>query len=186
MGTPKQLLNWGHGTLLDSAVANALQLNSNHVYVVLGANYDLIAKTIKQPDSVTVLKNNDWQNGLGSSIACAVHYLLKSKSQVEGLLIMLADQPLIDVDFLKKLIDNFKINENLIVATSYEDKNQGVPVIFDASYFNQLSTLHDDFGAKSVLNANKSHIKTLTPRVKNVDLDSKEDYEALFKANFDT
>lgn len=186
MGTPKQLLNWGHGTLLDCAIINALQLKSSHVYVVLGANYDLIAKTIKQHNSVTVLKNNDWQNGLGSSIACAVGYLQKSKSQEEGLLIMLADQPLIDVDFLMDLMHNFKSHENLIVATSYDDKNIGVPVIFDASYFNLLSTLHDDFGAKFILNENKSYIKTLTPPVKNVDLDSKQDYETLFKANFNT
>lgn len=184
MGTPKQMLKWGNSTLLNHAITTALQLNSTGVYVVLGANYDKIKKTIEN-NHVTILKNKDWQKGLGNSIGTAANHLLKTESKAEGVLVMLADQPLIDSAFLKSLISNFRVNKNLIIATSYEDKKYGVPVVFDRSYFKILSKLDDDFGAKSILHANESYIKTLIPPVKNVDLDSMQDYEALYKANFD-
>jgi len=184
MGKPKQLLKWGSGSLLDHAIATALQVNAIDIYVILGAQHNTIKSTIDHNQSIKILKNNNWHKGLGNSIACAAKHLLESKSKVDGLLFMLADQPLMDSDFLNSLIGDFRANENLIIATSYGVKKQGVPVVFDKSYLEALSNLDDDFGAKSILQANESYIKTLIPPVKNVDLDSQHDYETLYKANF--
>tara|TARA_R110002049_G_C9178388_1_gene563394 strand:+ start:25649 stop:26266 length:618 start_codon:yes stop_codon:yes gene_type:complete len=184
MGTPKQLLKWGENTLLEHAILVALQLNSQEIIVVLGANYELIKKTIKQYP-ITILNNKDWEKGLGTSIAFATQYLMKSKHKIDGVLIALADQPLMDVHFLENLIDKFELNKNKIIATFYEDKTYGVPVIFGASYFDELSKLSNDKGAKQLLKTHKKHVKGFVPKNKNVDLDSKEDYEQLYKATFD-
>lgn len=183
MGSPKQLLNWGDDSLIRHAIHTALELQYTEVIVVLGANYDLIETKIKDLP-ITILKNEYWNLGLGKSIACAADYVLKSKPKTQGLLITLADQPLIDSSFLNTIIQGFLPRENQIIATSYNDDKKGVPVLFDAIYFKKLSELSHDNGAKELLKAHESLVKTLKPPVKNVDLDSKEDYENLLKANF--
>lgn len=183
MGSPKQLLKWGDDSLLNHAIKTAIDSKGSEVIVVLGANHELIQKEIKN-HAVTILKNTDWKHGLGKSIACAVKYILDAKPITEAVLITLADQPLIDSDYLNDIIQNFTPKENQIIATAYDLGKNGVPVLFDKTYFEALSKLSNDYGAKQLLEAYESLVKTLKPPLKNVDLDSKEDYEKLHNANF--
>jgi molybdenum cofactor cytidylyltransferase len=183
MQTPKQLLIWGEDTLITHTIKTALRVKNSEVIVVLGANYELIEKEIKLYP-ITILKNKDWQLGLGKSIACAANYILNSNSKVDSMLITLADQPLIDAKFLDRLITAFQKNKEGIVATSYEKGVNGVPAIFDKKYFEELLILNDDKGAKHLLKKYKSSVKTLIPELENVDLDIKADYEMLYKKKF--
>lgn len=183
MGTPKQLLNWGDNTLLSHAVKSALATSASDVYVVLGANFNSIEKEIKK-FPIAVLKNEEWQLGLGKSIAFASDHMLKFKPETEGMLIVLADQPLIDTNYLNKMMDDFVVDEQQIIATAYNEKKKGVPVLFDRVYFDELTKLRNDKGAQELLKNHEFFVKTLKPPVKNVDLDSKEDYETLHKDHF--
>ena len=183
MGSPKQLLKWGEDSLLNHAINTALNTSACEVIVVLGANHELIEKEIEYT-SITILENENWNLGLGKSIGCAVNYVLKSKTKTQGVLITLADQPLIDSSFLNTIIQDFSPKEYQIIATAYDDNKNGVPVLFDKIYFEALSILSDDFGAKHLIKLHETFVKTLKAPVKNVDLDSKEDYENLLKANF--
>ena len=54
-------------------------------------------------------------------------------------------------------------------------------MIFDEFYFDELLKLNDDSGAKQLLNKYKSSLKTFKPEIENVDLDTKSDYETLYK-----
>lgn len=184
MGTPKQLLNWGSETLISLAIQKALKLNTDEVVVILGANYELIQEEIKH-FPITILNNKDWKLGLGKSIAFSVDYLLEKKTKMDGVLIKLVDQPFITVAYLNELILNFSTENKKIIATLYDNKKLGVPAIFDKTYFKKLFYLNDDYGAKNIMKENESVIKALIPPVKNVDLDSKEDYERFYKANFE-
>ncbi|WOD43100.1 nucleotidyltransferase family protein [Hwangdonia lutea] len=185
MGTPKQLLKWGNSTLIGNAIETALKLQVNEVIVVLGAHYNLIKKEISNYP-ITILNNEDWQKGLGRSLAFGVEYIANSKQNIDGILVTLADQPLIDTVFLNKLIDEFNKGQHLIIATSYKNKKYGVPVIFNQIYFKELRTLNDDFGAKHLLKKHKSSVKIITPELENLDLDLKADYESLYKKHFDS
>ncbi|MFD1161993.1 nucleotidyltransferase family protein [Hwangdonia seohaensis] len=183
MGTPKQLLKWGNSTLLGNAVETALKLPVKEVAVVLGANYNEIKKHIAH-HPITILNNEEWQKGLGKSLAFGIEYMAVSKQDIDGILVTLADQPLIDQVFLNKLIDAFNKKTHPIMATSYKNKKYGVPVIFDKMYFEELRNLNDDFGAKHILKKHKASVKTLIPELENLDLDLKADYDILFKKYF--
>lgn len=183
MGQPKQLLEWGNGTLLDHAIQTVLKLNSEEAVVVLGANYGRIEKGIRHLP-ITVLNNTEWELGLGKSIACGANYILKSTKKFDGILITLADQPHIDSHFLQVMTDNFIAGKKQIVATAYVDGKQGVPVLFDAIYLKELSKLSDDKGAKSLLKAHQNHVKTVSPPTKNMDLDTLEDYREQHRLKF--
>jgi molybdenum cofactor cytidylyltransferase len=183
METPKQLLRWGEDTLITHTIKTALKVKDSEVIVVLGAHYELIEKEIKQYP-ITILKNKDWQLGLGKSIACSADYILNSNPKVDSMLVTLADQPLIDAKFLDRLINTFQKNKACIVATLYEKGANGVPAIFDKKYFEELLILNDDKGAKHLLKKYKSSVKTLIPELENVDLDIKADYDMLYKKKF--
>jgi molybdenum cofactor cytidylyltransferase len=183
MGKPKQLLQWDNETLISHTIRTALKLKTGHVYVVLGANFQLIEKTINH-FPITILNNKNWERGLGASIGVASKYIQRQKPETDALLFVLADQPFITASYLNDIILSFSPNENQIIASAYENQKFGVPALFDSSYFKKLGLLKDDFGAKDVLKANESFVKVLIPPVKNVDLDSKEDYERLYKENF--
>lgn len=183
MGSPKQLLNWGNSTLLEHTLNTVLELNSSEVVVVLGANFEIIKNEIsKYP--VTVLNNTSWKVGLGKSIAVAVEYIQKLDYKVDGVMIVLADQPLIDSRFLGELCNAFNPNNNQIITTSYKNGKRGVPVIFDKHYFEELMLLNDDDGAKTLLKTYANSVNSLKPQSENLDIDSKEDYNYLHKKIF--
>ena len=183
MGEPKQLLQWGQTTLLGHTIKTAKEVNLREIIVVLGANYKLISKEVEN-ETVTMLDNNDWQQGLGTSISCAVQYLQKSNSEVKGVLFVLCDQPFINADYLRLMVSGFVPNSKQIIATFYQNGKQGVPVLFDMFYFNELVLLKDDFGAKDILKKYEPQTIVLKPPTENLDLDTKEDYTTLYQSNF--
>lgn len=184
MGEPKQLLKWGGSTLITHTIQTALKLNSDTIYVVLGANFKLIKNSITH-FPITILNNKNWEQGLGESIAFAAKHIQKSSHKPEAILFVLADQPFINVSYLKSMISSFSKEKKQIIASSYQNRKFGVPALFDSYYLDDLSDLKGDFGARHFMQKNESFIKALIPPVKNVDLDFKEDYEKFYKENFE-
>jgi molybdenum cofactor cytidylyltransferase len=182
MGTPKQLLKWKNTTLIGHAIETANKSNAFKIYVILGANYNLVASKINHYQ-VEVLVNESWEKGLGSSIAFGVNHLLKSDSNFDAVLIMLADQPLIDSTYLNNILDKFEKGMSQINATSYKGGKQGVPVLFDAIYFKELSQLNDDKGAKTILQKHFEKVLAINADNRVLDIDTLEDYERLYNAS---
>jgi molybdenum cofactor cytidylyltransferase len=88
----KQLLPWRQTTLLGHAIHEAKKLKAQAVYVVLGANAEIIKPTISEED-VLILEYKYWKQGIGTSIAFGVQQLVK-ENKYDAVLIQLADQPL--------------------------------------------------------------------------------------------
>jgi molybdenum cofactor cytidylyltransferase len=181
MGIPKQLLKWKHSTLLGHAIETSKALPISKTIVVLGANYDRIYAKIKH-HGIVILENKDWHFGLGKSIATGVSYILRNEPVCDGILILLPDQPLITTNYLNSQIEAFTPGKDQIIATSYENGKQGVPVLFDAVYFEALAKLNDDRGAKSLLQENAAHVHVVPGEGHVSDIDTMDDYEHLFKA----
>ncbi|MCG2460357.1 nucleotidyltransferase family protein [Flavobacteriaceae bacterium F89] len=182
MGRAKQLLPWGKTTLLEHSIAMAIGTNAEQITVVLGANANTIKLAVPM-NGISHIVNPNWESGLGSSLACGMQLLTKWKSTHDGILIMLCDQPLMDTGFLNSLIEQFKGGQKGIVATRYGER-AGVPAIFSTRYFSELATLHKDFGAKNLLDQNKSDVLSIDPQGKAIDVDTFEDYQKLARGHF--
>lgn len=182
MGKTKQLLQWGKHTLIEHAIEQHLKSKVSEVYVVLGADAENIKNTIEKLP-IQLLENPDWQLGLGSSIATVVKHLINKNRQADGLLIALADQPLLDAKYLNLLIQTFQENPQKIVATTYEKKS-GVPALFPIAYLDALSKLTGDRGASAFINTDKKKLLLLNPENKIFDIDTVEDYNRLHKVYF--
>lgn len=175
MGSPKQLLKWGESTVLGHCIEQTTESHADCVYVVLGANSDLIQKEVDCSD-VQVILNDNFEAGLGSSIACAAQHLLDP--DLAGLLIVLADQPQFEAKHFNVIIDQFIAGKNQIIATDYGTK-AGVPALFDRSYFEQLSKLQGDSGAGKLIEEFAEHVIAVAPGFEVLDVDTPEDYHSL-------
>lgn len=178
MGRPKQLLKWKKTTLLQKCINQAKKSNGELVLVVLGANYQLIRPQI-DAEEITILHHKNWENGLGSSIAFGVRYIQHSLKHIEGALIMLADQPLINAQYLNLLMENYRLDPTKIVASLYPDNKIGVPAIFGSMYFEDLMQLNNDRGAKEILHRYSTSLSYVDAMHLVADIDTYEDYEKL-------
>jgi len=181
MGTPKQILPWKDTTLLGHAIRTAKASQTAKIFVVLGANSEEIRPTISE-EGIVVLNNQNWQNGLGTSIAAGIEQFKTNEKLYDAVLIMLVDQPLISADYLNQLIQSFHESKKGIVATAYGSR-AGVPAIFSPTYFSELGKLNDDYGAKKILNNHDSDLITLYPKGIEQDVDTPDHYKALLKSS---
>lgn len=174
----KQLLPWKNTTLLGNAIEQAIQSKATAFYVVLGANADRIAPTIAQ-HQVQTIENKNWKNGLGNSIACGVDFVKENQGDYDAILITLADQPLLTADYYNLLMDHYVQNKAKIIA-SETNNSPSVPAIFDAVYFEKLSQLNQDKGAKEILIADEKEVYVLRTDANLMDVDTASTYEELY------
>lgn len=174
----KQVLPWKNTTLLGNAIEQAIQSKGNAVSVVLGANANEIAPTIAHYQ-VQTIENTNWKKGLGNSIAVGVQYIKENERQCDAILITLADQPLVTSDYYNRLIDHYVQKEAKIIASETNNR-PSVPALFDALYFDKLSQLHQDQGAKEILLAAQNELYVLRADTNLMDVDTPSVYEELY------
>ncbi len=172
----KQLLSWGDSSLLEHVVKVAHSSRAQDVYVVLGAHHQLIRQELEGVNA-SVFVNRDWKTGMGSSIATGVKGILQTEHP-QAILILLCDQPLIDKEYINQLIDSFEDQKKGIIGTVYASKI-GVPALFSAAYFKELSELRSDRGAWSIIAGHSDDCTGLDPKGKARDLDWESDYQDL-------
>ena len=173
----KQLLPWNNTTLLENAFRQATESQVGDVFVVLGANNEFIKKQTQLPDDICIY-NKNWSNGMGSSIVAGLQHLLTLTKEYDGVLVMLADQPFIDTEYLDQVIDTWGKSRATITATSYEN-GLGVPAMFDKCHFPEMLKLTKDYGARHIIN--DSNIKIINPQGKEMDIDTWKEYQELIK-----
>ncbi len=183
MGSPKQLLKWGNKSLITHTISIAQNSKAKEVIVVLGANSETITSEIKGT-SASILINKEWHKGIGKSIACAADHILNSNEKCKGILVILADQPFVTTDYLNEIIEVYTTEKANIIATAYHSNKLGVPALFDRVYFEELSQLSGDDGAKSLIKKDKHVVTVLSSNFTNVDIDTKADFKQYSKGKF--
>lgn len=178
MGEPKQLLPYNNSTLLLHAIEQANGIKYADVFIVIGAHFADVFKSIRG-QKATILKNNNWEEGMGSSISKGVE-LIKKKNNYNRVLVTLADTPLVTKEHYEELISLSDETGKRIILTNYEEIS-GVPAIFDKSLFNELTILSDNEGAKPVVEKYKKEVLRMTSKIPFFDVDTKEAYQKLLK-----
>lgn len=181
MKEAKQLLPLGKTTMLGQVIKHAGASNADEVITVLGSNFNTIKAEVEE-EKTKIIQNKNWEEGLGSSISTGMKWVVE-QNNYSAVIILLADQPLIDTGYINLLIKTYKLNPEKIVATKYP-KSLGVPVIFPATYFQELQALKDDEGAKELLKSNLKEIIPLNAANKTFDVDDKDDYEEILKIKY--
>jgi molybdenum cofactor cytidylyltransferase len=180
MGQPKMFLTWQGKTFLEHTVSAAASI-STPVFVVTGEHTHAIA-TALQHHEVQLIPNEQWQEGMGTSVAAGVAGIVQAGFIPDTLIIAVCDQPFITAELLQQMIAEKERSGKGIVGCSY-DNTIGTPVIFDKKYFAALQQLNGQQGAKRLLQQSPGDVATVPFPLGSIDIDTPEDYERLKKLN---
>ena len=156
LGRPKQLVPYRGRPLLQSVVDAVADWPVASVVVVLGAHADVILDAVEF-GSVIVAINEDWQEGMASSIRVGFD-ILGRDGGVERAFIALGDQPEIPAEVPTLLIEAAEWSDRpaLVPVYRYERAN---PVLFDRRLWHRLMALEGDHGAADLLRAHPEWVE---------------------------
>lgn len=170
LGQPKQLLPWRGMPLIRHMARIAIDANLGSVSVVLGAVIDPCREALENLD-LTLVENENWQSGMGGSIAAGVQPLIPLHP--ENIIICLCDQPLVTSLDLENLAKLAKTSGSRIVA-SHNGKAFTPPMLFSKELFSELVSLTGSTGARELINREKSVARLDLPHA-GLDIDTHED-----------
>jgi molybdenum cofactor cytidylyltransferase len=177
LGT-KQLAEIGGKTLVGRAVDAIPPAQVRETVVVLGHEAQRVARAIGARKGVKVVINDDYRDGMGSSIRTGILALAKD---AEGVMLLLADQPSVTRPLLQRMLRVFESADSRgrIVAAAY-GQLVTPPVIFSKRYFRELAGLKGDQGARSVIERHARSLSLVKVRSRAVlaDVDTGEELEA--------
>jgi molybdenum cofactor cytidylyltransferase len=178
LGQPKQLLSYLGKPLIQHLVEVTINSHCQPIVLVLGAYQDLI-KPYLIDFKIHITFNQQWTEGIATSIQCGIKQIQTIESNLDGVILMLCDQPFVTTDLLNQLVRKYRRNKALIVASEYANI-LGVPALFDQSLFPELFKLQGDKGAKKLIHHDHPQVLSI-PFVKgSIDLDTVEDVQRLF------
>lgn len=120
--------------------------------------------------------NPHFSEGMSKSVKAG---LAKLQPTVDAALIMLVDQPFVSEKHLMEMKDKWLKRPDKILAAAYSGIT-GVPAIFPKVYFENLSSLQGDQGARKVLQQlPENEVITYPLPEASIDIDTLEDLKAI-------
>lgn len=150
LGQPKQLLKFRGETLLERAIRLAGEAGAAPVLAVLGAEIEAIRAAVSFHHAITV-SNEQWQQGLSSTIRSGISALAEYAPHTQGALLMGCDQPRLTASHLRALLDSSAAQTNPSIVFSSYAGARGIPAVFPCGVFAHLQALEGDRGARSLL-----------------------------------
>lgn len=176
-GSIKQLLHFNGKTLLQHVIDEAETAGANPVVVVTGANANEVSASITD-SKVNIVFNKDWSNGMASGIVAGVHKIKGLDNAIEKIILAVCDQPFVNASVFEQLVQVHQETGKHIVACAYADTT-GTPVLFTRKYFDLLTGLTGDSGAKLIIKQHSEDVATVDFPKGAVDIDTPEDLASL-------
>ena len=178
LGEPKQLILIDGEPLLQRAIRCVVDAGASPVFVVLGAHRELIEHSIDF-SAVKIVVNNEWEEGLASSIRIGVKTAQAEAPTAEGLLLLTCDQPRVTPMHLHRLILMSYAQSAPTAIVSTYGGTRGIPAIFPRQAIGNLLALRGDKGARALLARPPWPVISIPLAGGEIDIDSPEDLENL-------
>lgn len=157
LGVPKFLLPAGSGhTLLTRVLEAALSVCQGRVVLVLGREAKLAHKNAAEwllaqskgnlGTRVLTVTNQAFEQGQSTSLIAGI----RASQGSQGVLVFLADMPLLSREKLEQLRQAIESSDRLAVSTA-ENGQVRPPVYLSSELFSELQTLKGDQGARAIL-----------------------------------
>ncbi len=189
LGQPKQLLDWKGEPFVRVVARMALSAGLSPVIVVTGANAEQVEAAINDLE-ITIVRNNDWKSGQGSSIKNGIFALAPTSppltlsrrsfgSAIAGAAIfLLTDQPQVTASILRALAEKHAEGLYPVIAPMVIDRRAN-PVLFDSSTFSDLLTLEGDVGGRAIFHKHRVEYLPWHDDSLLLDVDIPEQYQQL-------
>jgi len=176
LGSPKQVLPYGGGTLLGHVVGVARACRFDQLLVAIGGAAAEVRERVDLAGAEVVV-NDDYGEGCASSIGAALGAV---DPRCDVLVLMLGDQPGVDAGTVVALLEG-RAGADLAVCR-YDD-GRGHPIAVGRAAFGDLASLHGDKGVWRLLDAGGDAVAEVrVPGPVPIDVDTREDYAAVLAA----
>jgi molybdenum cofactor cytidylyltransferase len=176
-GQSKQLIAFRGKSFVRRMIDAASEAGCSPVVVVIRTEDEKLYPELNHA-GVVITQNRQWSRGIGSSIRCGIQCLSHSSPDVEATVLLVCDQPGVDARVIQRLVSLRDTSGKTIVASSYAD-TLGVPALFSRSVFQELLSLDDKVGAKSIVLRNRERVAPLSFPEGQIDIDTWEDWEKI-------
>ena len=129
MGSPKQILPYRGRPMLEQVARLAARTVPGGLVVVLGHAACRIGADVDLPAGATVVVNPDHATGQASSLRTGLDALAPS---VSAALVLLADQPELPADAVRRVLEMYRETGGPVVRAAYRG-TPGHPVVLDRS-----------------------------------------------------
>ena len=190
-GQPKQLLDWKGQPFVRAVAKTASEAGLSPVVIVTGANAEQVEATVNDLN-VTVIKNDEWKSGQGSSIKAGILSLIYASTTgaalpplsarraegVGGAIFLLTDQPQVTTSIIRALVEKHAEGLYPIVAPMVMDQRAN-PVLFDCTTFSDLMMLEGDVGGRAIFHKHRVEYLPWHDDRLLLDVDTPEMYQRL-------
>lgn len=148
MGGPNKLLEEiGGKPIVRWAVEAALASHARPVVVVTGHEGERVAAVLKGLD-IQLVHNPDYAEGLSTSLKAGLAAL---PPDTDAVAVALGDMPEVTAGLIDKLARAIDPARGLLVAVPTRDGRRGNPVVWSRRFFDELSRLEGDVGARHLI-----------------------------------
>ena len=179
MGQNKLLMRFAGKSLIEHAVDTLMTSGVDEIVVVLGHEANLVRSRL-EGKSVRFVENPDYRAGLSTSVRTGMEAAPKGS---DAMMIYLADQPLLESDEIKRLIQAFaeakRAGKSIVVP--FFGNTRGNPVILDASYREMVLDIAGDVGCRRIIKRHPEKVFAVQMETDHVvrDIDTPEDLRGI-------
>jgi molybdenum cofactor cytidylyltransferase len=184
MGRPKLTLPWGEITVIGQVVEVLSAADIAEIVVVTGGARAEVEVALSHTAAIPVFNPNFSDGQMSRSLQVGLKTLSKS---LEATLVVLGDQPQIELEVVRAVIAAFRQNEPILVVPSYQ-KRRGHPWLVKRSLWRELFELEAPKTLRDFLNqylADTRFVIVDTPSILQ-DLDTPKDYQRYRSAQGDS
>jgi len=178
MGNQNKLLKKiNNNTILNQTLNNHIESKINNINLILGHQKNIVLEYVDQ-NKVFIIENNNFKSGMLSSILKIDENI---SDDTKGVLISLADMPLVTSEDINKLINIFNENNQKIICIPENKGKLGNPILLPKEIYKDLiknkSKLSNDKGLKKlILDKKYDYIRVSLSEGVTKDFDTIEDF----------
>lgn len=173
-GTSKQLSTFEDESLVHRATRIAREVCGPNSVLVAGHDASNVIAAADGGCEFLIV-NEDYEHGMGSSIALAARALGRI---ADALLLILADQVLVTTAHLQDIVTAWPGTDEDIVASAYGGTS-GPPVLLPSGCLPELAAMGGDQGARQLFSDERFRVTTIDFEDAGVDIDTPADLARL-------
>ena len=174
MREPKQLLKWRGQTLIERVARTALASGLDPVVVVVGAHGEMVRAAVRTLP-LLIIDNPHWPEGMSTSMHAGLRAL---PGEVDAAILLLVDQPGLEADHLKAIVEAYQTSGKPIVASSFQGRRTS-PTLFDRSIFEDLLAIGGDEGGRSIVRVRSQQVEIVESVQDLADVDTTQDWQRI-------
>ena len=173
MGQPKMLLPWGDKTVLGNVIVTFREAGLQDILVVTGGDRERVDALVG--GSARTVYNSEFSRG--EMLRSVQVGMAEFTPETEAMLIALGDQPQVQAESVRAVIEGYRESKATIVIPSFQMR-RGHPWLIDKKHWIEIQQMKSPRTLRDFINTHANEIYYVSVGDNSIlqDLDTPEDY----------